>query len=283
MLSAVPPRITPTCAVVNGTSYAGSCRCASRNARARSRDPRDDVARDLHGVDALRRQRRMRLVAAHAAAPALLALVRDDELHAGRLADDAAGRARRLSRRRRRSAGARRCSRFPRRTTARNAAAARGRGAGTRGTNASPIAEKLFMSVDAAAVQPVARRASPSNGSVSHGWPSTGTTSVWPDSTMPPRRRVAVLRGSVANRFALRRSSSNVSAVVGAEVLEIGAHPFDQLEIRIAADRRECDQPADHVESDEVRRRIGALRDGDGIGGVHRASPRWQCGRIALG
>ena len=52
----------------------------------------DDLAGDLHRVDAVRRQRRMRLVAAHAAAPALLALVRDDELHAGRLADDAAER-----------------------------------------------------------------------------------------------------------------------------------------------------------------------------------------------
>ena len=54
-------------------------------------DVRDDLARDLHGVDTLRRQRRMRLVTAHAATPRLLALVRDDELHAGRLADDAAG------------------------------------------------------------------------------------------------------------------------------------------------------------------------------------------------
>ena len=65
---------------------------ASRNARARSAIHATMIARDLHGVDALRRQRRMRLVSAHAAAPGLLALVRDDELHAGRLADDAAGR-----------------------------------------------------------------------------------------------------------------------------------------------------------------------------------------------
>ena len=38
-------------------------------------------------------------------------------------------------------------------------------------------------------------------GSESHFWPSTGTTSVWPDSTMPPC--VAPLSpGSVAKRFA---------------------------------------------------------------------------------
>ena len=48
-------------------------------ARAHLGQLSDDLAGDLHGVDAVRRQRRMRLVAAHAAAPALLALVRDDE------------------------------------------------------------------------------------------------------------------------------------------------------------------------------------------------------------
>ncbi len=49
------------------------------------------------------------------------------------------------------------------------------------------------------------------NGSVSHGWPSTGTTSVWPDSTMPPCVALPSRAGSVANRLALRPSSSNVS------------------------------------------------------------------------
>ncbi|CFW29294.1 Uncharacterised protein [Bordetella pertussis] len=37
------------------------------------------------------------------------------------------------------------------------------------------------------------------NGSVVHGCPSTGTTSVWPDSTMPARSRSPM----VANRLAL--------------------------------------------------------------------------------
>ena len=49
------------------------------------------------------------------------------------------------------------------------------------------------------------------NGSVSQGWPSTGTTSVWPESTIPPVVALPSRAGSVANRFALRRSSSNVS------------------------------------------------------------------------
>src|SRR4029077_2195641 len=46
---------------------------------------------DLHGIHALGCQRRVRLVTPHAAAPALLALVSDDELHAGRFTDDASG------------------------------------------------------------------------------------------------------------------------------------------------------------------------------------------------
>src|SRR6185437_8071261 len=55
------------------------------------RDPGDEIAADLHRIHALRGERRMRFVSAHAAAPRLAALVGDDELHAGRLADDAAG------------------------------------------------------------------------------------------------------------------------------------------------------------------------------------------------
>ena len=78
------------------------------------------------------------------------------------------------------------------------------------GTNASPVAEKLFMSVT-----PRPWTLSPTgvavNGSVSHGCPSTGTTSVWPDSTMPPVSALPSCAGSVANRLALRRSSSKVS------------------------------------------------------------------------
>ena len=49
------------------------------------------------------------------------------------------------------------------------------------------------------------------NGFVSHGWPSTGTTSVCPERTTPPSVALPSSAGSVANRFALRRSSLNVS------------------------------------------------------------------------
>src|SRR5450830_73879 len=46
-------------------------------------------------------------------------------------------------------------------------------------------------------------------GSLSQFWPSTGTTSVWPDNTMPPWVLPAsgpCVAGSVANRLALVRS-----------------------------------------------------------------------------
>ena len=52
----------------------------------------DDARADLDRVDRLRRQRRMRGVAAHAAAPAVDALVGERRDHAGRLADDAGER-----------------------------------------------------------------------------------------------------------------------------------------------------------------------------------------------
>ncbi len=66
------------------------------------------------------------------------------------------------------------------------------------GTVASATAMKLFMS---AVPRPYRRpsRICASNGSVSQGWPSTGTTSVWPDSTSPGLRP----GDSVANRLAL--------------------------------------------------------------------------------
>ena len=183
----------------------------------------------------------MRLVAAHAAAPAHLALVRDDELHAGRLADDAAGRLARRARRGRRSAGARRCSRSPRRTTARNAAAARGRARGMRGTNASPIGREALHVGDAAAVQAVVRDASTVERD---RCPTAGRRPARRrcGPTARCRRSVALpsRAGSVANRFALRRSSSNVSVVVGAVALEVVAHPVDQREVRIAARRVEA-------------------------------------------
>lgn len=53
---------------------------------------RDELAGDLHRIHALRRQRRMRLVAANRGLVRMLALVRDHDLHAGRFTHDAAGR-----------------------------------------------------------------------------------------------------------------------------------------------------------------------------------------------
>jgi len=52
------------------------------------------------------------------------------------------------------------------------------------------------------------------NGGVVHGWPSTGTTSVCPDSTMPPRATLPSCPGNEASRLALRPSSSKLSDAV---------------------------------------------------------------------
>ncbi len=92
MLSAVPPRMTPG-VHRRVRDVVGVIELALVAERACDvGEVGDDLARDLDGVDAERRERRVRFVPAHAAAPALLALVRDDELHAGRLADDATER-----------------------------------------------------------------------------------------------------------------------------------------------------------------------------------------------
>ncbi len=65
-------------------------RLLRRHARAQRPDVRDQQRRELDGIHALRHQRRMRLLAAHAAAVFALALVRDHRAHRGRFADDAA-------------------------------------------------------------------------------------------------------------------------------------------------------------------------------------------------
>ena len=70
------------------------------------------------------------------------------------------------------------------------------------GTSARQTARKPFMSQ---VPRPKRRssRAVSSKGSLVQGWPSTGTTSVWPDSTMPP----AMAGPMVANRLVLRLAS----------------------------------------------------------------------------
>ena len=69
------------------------------------------------------------------------------------------------------------------------------------GSSARLVPMKPFMSQ---VPRPYSRpsRITGLNGSVVQFWPSTGTTSVWPDSTMPPS--VAPLAaGTVTNRLAL--------------------------------------------------------------------------------
>ncbi|KAL7711275.1 hypothetical protein N2W54_000976 [Lotmaria passim] len=81
------------------------------------------------------------------------------------------------------------------------------------GTSASTTARKPFMS-HAPRPYSLPSLSTIVKGSESHFWPSTGTTSVWPDSTMPPC--VAPLSpGSVAKRFAFVFSGlyTNVEAM----------------------------------------------------------------------
>ncbi|KAK7199596.1 hypothetical protein NESM_000940700 [Novymonas esmeraldas] len=68
------------------------------------------------------------------------------------------------------------------------------------GTSASTTARKPFMS-QAPRPYSLPSLSTMVKGSLSHAWPSTGTTSVWPDSTTPPC--VAPFdAGSVAHRLA---------------------------------------------------------------------------------
>ena len=125
MLSAVPPRID---AGVHGRVAArrsrGRTGRVAASARAMPREVATISRRDLDRVDALRAPARNGIRGrARAQRQLRLPLWRDDQLHAGRLADDAAGGLDRALPRARRSAGARRCSRPPRRTRTRNAAA----------------------------------------------------------------------------------------------------------------------------------------------------------------
>ena len=65
-------------------------RTAIAEAARHLREKGHELARDLDRVDAVGCQCGVRFVAAHAAAVALFSLVRDDDTHARRLADDAA-------------------------------------------------------------------------------------------------------------------------------------------------------------------------------------------------
>ncbi len=69
---------------------------------------------------------------------------------------------------------------------------------------------KPFMSAEPRAYS-LPSRSSMRNGSLAQSWPSTGTTSVCPDSTIPPSVRPSA-DGSVANRLALRRSGDAITS-----------------------------------------------------------------------
>ena len=140
------------------------------------RQERDDFAGDLHRVHPSRGQRGMRLMAAHAAAVAFLALVRDHQMHARRLADDASRRldaARGHVRDQAPDADATHFFVVRKREMQRTLQSAAQEFRHER----QRCRRKALHVGGAAAVQPVAdqRRL---NGGVSHGWPSTGTTSV---------------------------------------------------------------------------------------------------------
>ena len=131
----------------------------------------------------------------------------------------------------------------------------------------SPTAEKLFMSVTPRPYSRSSRRVA-TNGSVSHGWPSTGTTSVWPERTMPPSVALPSRERSVAKRFALRRSSSNVSVDENAVAREIVAHPMDQRRGWSRGSWYRSHERADEVERREVFGARGAGRTSASVAGA---------------
>lgn len=81
----------------------------------------------------------------------------------------------------------------------------RRRARSTDGTSASDAAMKPFMS-HVPRPYSLPSRTSGANGSLLQRCPSTGTTSVWPDSTIPPCTPPSAA-GTVANRLALSRPS----------------------------------------------------------------------------
>ena len=100
---------------------------------------------------------------------------------------------------------------------------------------------KPFMS---AAPRPYRRpsRATQVEG-IAQTWPSTGTTSVWPDSTSPAPSAGPTL----ANRLALVPAGAEYQLGGDAEPVEIVAHELDQGQVGVAVGGFEPDQPIEHL------------------------------------
>ena len=77
------------------------------------------------------------------------------------------------------------------------------------------------------------------NGSVSHAWLVTGTTSVWPESAMPPTSAGPM----VANRLAFCPSARRHAHAVDAMAAQITLDEFDDRDVGLVAGRVEGDEP----------------------------------------
>ena len=149
--------------------------------------------------------------------------------------------------------GARRCSRLLRRRKRRNGSGVADRAWRFPAPAHSATPTKPFMS---AAPRPNSRssRITGVNGSVDQSWPSTGTTSVWPESTRPPfclRSDGGEQIGLCArpgHRYSASRAGFNQHALRG----------VDQWQIGVAADGVEGDQPFDHRHETRAARHISS-------------------------
>ena len=178
-LTAMPPWITPVCSVECGTAKRASRGSSRPDAVGHAADVGDQLRRVLDRVHRRRRQRRMRFAAAHPATEIALALVRDDRLHVGGLADDAAGGADAAVGQIGHQATHAEEASSPRRRSAPGAPASSACAARKRGAHASAIAMKPFMSaVPRPWMRPSRVANARLNGSLAQSCPSTGTVSV---------------------------------------------------------------------------------------------------------
>ena len=166
-----------------------------------------------------------------------------------------------------RADAARPCTRPPRRSSARDGSAPRSRRARNSGTSASTVATKPFMS---AAPRPCRRpsRSTQTNGSLDQSWPSTGTTSVWPDSTRPG----AIRRPDRGDQIGLAAAVVEHQLGRDAQTVEVVADEIDQREVGVAAGGVEPDQPRQHLGRGQRACSGHAILAGD------RSKVRWTIG-----